>query len=61
MRVTDMNIGVPVVDDRRLEIVANGLPLWHAALPRANGATPTPSSRGLAEGRSALRISLVLS
>ena len=31
VRVADMNIDVPVVDDRRIEVVANGLPLWHGA------------------------------
>ena len=31
MRVADMNIDVPVVDDRRINVVANGLPLWHGA------------------------------
>ena len=25
----DMNIDIPVVDERRIEVVANGLPLWH--------------------------------
>ena len=31
VRVADMNIDVPVADDRRIEVVANGLPLWHGA------------------------------
>ena len=31
VRVADMNIDVPVADDRRNEVVANGFPLWHGA------------------------------
>ena len=31
VRIADMNIDVPVVDDRRIEVVANGLPRWHGA------------------------------
>ena len=27
----DMNLGVPVHDARRIEVVANGLPLWRGA------------------------------
>ena len=30
MRLADMNLDVPVGDERRIEVVANGLPLWHA-------------------------------
>ena len=32
VRVADMNIDVPVSDDCRIEIVANGLPLWHGSI-----------------------------
>ena len=31
MRLADMNLPVPVADARRIEIVCNGLPLWHGA------------------------------
>ena len=31
VRVADMNIDVPVADDRRIEVVANGLSLWHGS------------------------------
>ena len=27
----DMNLETPVTDERRIEVVANGLPLWHGA------------------------------
>ena len=27
----DMNLDVPVLDGRRIEVVANGLPIWHGA------------------------------
>ena len=29
--VGDMNIDVPVSEARRIEVVANGLPMWHGA------------------------------
>ena len=31
VRVTDMNVDVPVSEARCIEVVANGLPLWHGA------------------------------
>ena len=31
VRLADMSIDVPVSDDRRIEVVANGLPLWHGS------------------------------
>ena len=29
VRLADMNLDVPVADERRIEVVANGLPLWN--------------------------------
>ena len=40
-----MNIDVPVSDDRRIEVVANGLSLWHGA-QQAVDATILSPSRG---------------
>ena len=31
VRLADRNLDVPVVDARRIEVVANGLPLWHVS------------------------------
>ena len=31
VRLAGMNLDVPVQDERRVEVVANGLPLWHGA------------------------------
>ena len=31
VRLADMNIDAPVQDARRIEVVCNGLPLWHGA------------------------------
>ena len=31
VRLADMNLDVPVSDERRIEVVANGLPLWHGS------------------------------
>ena len=50
VRLADMNLDVPVADARRIEVVANGLPLWHgltydsAIVPASRGrARPTPA------------------
>ena len=31
VRLADMNLDVPVADEHRVEVVANGLPLWHGS------------------------------
>ena len=31
VRLAEMNIDVPVADDRRIDVVANGLALWHGS------------------------------
>ena len=31
VRLADMNLDVPVSDERRVEVVAHGLPLWHGS------------------------------
>ena len=31
VRLADMNLDVPVADERRIEVVADGLPLWHGS------------------------------
>ena len=57
MRLADMNLPIPVADARRIEIVCNGLPLWHGAqlavesapslalASRGRAPTPDPASR----------------
>ena len=45
VRVADMNIDVPVVDDRRIEVVANGLPLWHGAQLAVDATSVSPVTR----------------
>ena len=53
VRVADMNIDVPVSDARRIEVVCNGLPLWHGAQlavdatlvsPLAHDGSPQPAT-----------------
>ena len=36
VRLADMNLDVPVADARRIEVVANGLPLWHGSQGQAH-------------------------
>ena len=36
---------VPVVDDRRIEVVANGLPLWHGAQLAVDATLVSPVTR----------------
>ena len=45
VRVADMNIDVPVVNDRRIEVVANGLPLWHGAQLAVDATLVSPVMR----------------
>ena len=40
-----MNIDVPVVDDMRIEVVANGLPLWHGAQLAVDATLVSPVTR----------------
>ena len=62
VRVGDMNIDVPVSDARRIEVVTNGLPLWHGAqlaidativspVTRTGSARPGADTRPAAAGR----------
>ena len=41
VRLADMNLDAPVGDERRIAVVANGLPLWHVSQWRSM----PPSSR----------------
>ena len=50
VRLADMNLDVPVQDARRIEVVCNGLPLWHgeqlavdSSVPSAGMASPGPT------------------
>ena len=45
VRVGDMNIDVPVSDARRIEVVANGLPLWHGAQLAIDATIVSPVTR----------------
>ena len=45
VRVADMNIDVPVADDRRIEVIANGLPLWHSAQLGLDATLVSPLTR----------------
>ena len=40
-----MNIDVPVSDDRRIEVVANGLPMWHGAQQAVDATIVSPVTR----------------
>ena len=40
-----MNIDVPVSDDRRIEVVANGLSLWHGAQQAVDATIVSPVTR----------------
>ena len=48
VRLADMNLPVPVPDARRIEIVCNGLPLWHGAQLAVDTVTPPVSAPSLA-------------
>ena len=43
--LADMNIDVPVSDDRRIEVVANGLSLWHGAQQAVDATIVSPVTR----------------
>ena len=45
VRLADMNIDVPVSDDRRVEVVANGLSLWHGAQQAVDATIVSPVTR----------------
>ena len=45
VRLADMNIDVPVSDDRRIEVVANGLPLWHGSQQAMDATIVSPVTR----------------
>ena len=45
VRVADMNIDVPVADARRIEVVANGLPLWHGSQLALDATIVSPVTR----------------
>ena len=42
----DMNLDVPVADARRIEVVANGLPLWHGSQLAADATIVPPYAAG---------------
>ena len=42
----DMNLDVLVADDRRIEVVANGLPFWHGAQVAVDTTLISPLTRG---------------
>ena len=45
MRLADMNLPIPVADARRIEIVCNGLPLWHGAQLAVDTTCVSPVTR----------------
>ena len=45
VRVADMNIDVPVSDARGIEVVCNGLPLWHGAQLAVDATLVSPLTR----------------
>ena len=45
VRVADMNIDVPVSDARRIEVVCNGVPLWHGAQLAVDATLVSPLTR----------------
>ena len=45
IRLADMNVDVPVADARRIEVVANGLPLWHGSQLALDGTIVSPLTR----------------
>ena len=45
VRLADMNIDVPVSDDRRIEVVANGLPPWHGSQQAIDATIVSPVTR----------------
>ena len=45
IRLADMNVDVPVADARRIEVVANGLPLWHGSQLALDATIVSPLTR----------------
>ena len=45
VRLADMNLDVPVADARRIEVVANGLPLWHGSQLAVDATLVSPLTR----------------
>ena len=45
MRLADMNLPIPVADARRIEIVCNGMPLWHGAQLAVDTTCVSPVTR----------------
>ena len=45
VRLADMNLDVPVADERRIEVVANGLPLWHGSQLAVDATIVSPLTR----------------
>ena len=45
VRLADMNLDVPVADERRIEVVANGLPLWHGSQLALDATIVSPLTR----------------
>ena len=41
--VRDLNVAVSRFDDRRIEVIANGLPLWNGACFPRSSAQPSPT------------------
>ena len=45
VRLAEMNIDVPVADDRRIDVVANGLALWHGSQQAVDATIVSPVTR----------------
>ena len=45
VRLANMNIDVAVTDDRRIEVVANGLPCWHGSQQAVDATIVSPVTR----------------
>ena len=45
VRLVQMNLDLPVDDDRNIEVVANGLPLWHGAQVAVDATLVCPVGR----------------
>ena len=45
VKFADMNLDVPVADERRIEVVANGLPLWHGSQLALDATIVSPLTR----------------
>ena len=45
VRLADMNLDLPIADERRIEVVANGLPLWHGSQLAVDATIVSPLTR----------------